>query len=140
MRLVLDTNTVISGLLWKGAERTLIGVARDRPDIELYSSPRLLAEFADVIGRGKFAKVIAAIGMSVEQLLPRYLEIVRVVAPANVPAVVSEDPDDDHVLACAIAAQADLIVSGDSALLKLNSYRGIPIISTVEALDRIGKG
>jgi len=47
------------------------------------------------------------------------------------------DPDDDHVLACAVAAQADLIVSGDPDLLNLKSYQHIPIVSPVEALKRL---
>ena len=47
------------------------------------------------------------------------------------------DPDDDHVLACAIAAQADLIVSGDSHLLDLKSYQGIFILDSAQTLQRI---
>lgn len=47
------------------------------------------------------------------------------------------DPDDDHVLACALAAHADLIVSGDSHLLELKGYQGIPIVSAAEALKRL---
>jgi predicted nucleic acid-binding protein len=51
--------------------------------------------------------------------------------------VVISDPDDDHVLACAIAALADFIVSGDSDLLSLGTYRGIPIVTAVEALTQL---
>lgn len=51
----------------------------------------------------------------------------------------ARDPDDDHVLACALAAQADLVVSGDSHLLDLNSYQGIPIVGAAEALERIAR-
>jgi predicted nucleic acid-binding protein len=53
--------------------------------------------------------------------------------------VVPNDPDDDHVLACALAAQADLIVTGDRKhLLSLGSYERIAIVDAAEALRRIG--
>lgn len=62
------------------------------------------------------------------------------VSPPVVPRVVARDPDDDHVLACAIVASADLIVSGDRDLLELNSYQGIPVLKPADALARILAG
>jgi uncharacterized protein len=57
-------------------------------------------------------------------------------APTVVPHVIENDPDDDHVLACAVAAQADLIVSGDKHLHSLGGqYQGIRIVSAAEALQ-----
>ncbi len=139
MRFVLDTNTVVSGLLWKGAERGLFAEIGEREDIALYASPKLLAELADVLSRQKLARAMAASGLSPEQSMSRYLEVVRIVTPTDVPPVVLADPDDDHVLACAVAARADLIVSGDPDLLNLKSYQGIPIVRTREALERIAR-
>jgi predicted nucleic acid-binding protein len=61
-----------------------------------------------------------------------------VVAPAKVPRVVPTDPDDDHVLAAALAGAVDLIASGDRRdLLPLGSYAGIPIVTAREAMERI---
>jgi uncharacterized protein len=51
---------------------------------------------------------------------------------------VCRDPDDDQVLALAIAAKVELIVSGDNDLLSLSSFEGIPIVAPAEALLRIG--
>ena len=51
--------------------------------------------------------------------------------------MVAPDPDDDTVLACALAAQADLIVSGDAHLLNLKTYHRIPIIAAAAALTRL---
>ncbi len=65
-------------------------------------------------------------------------QIAIVVAPVIVPRVVPSDPDDDHVLAAALAADADLIASGDRRdLLPLRSYEGIPIVMAREALERL---
>jgi len=62
--------------------------------------------------------------------------LAKSIPPAAIERV-SADSDDDHVLACAVAAQADLIVSGDPDLLNLKSYQHIPIVSPVEALKRL---
>ena len=61
-----------------------------------------------------------------------------VVSPSSVPRVVPTDPDDDHVLAAALAGQADLIASGDKRdLLPLASYQGIDIVTAREAVSRL---
>jgi len=49
--------------------------------------------------------------------------------------VIKEDPDDDRVLECAIAGRADYIVSGDRHLLKLGSYKSIPIVTVRQLMD-----
>ena len=59
-------------------------------------------------------------------------------APTDVPRVVPTDPDDDHVVAAAVAGQADLIASGDKRdLLPLGSFQGIPIMTAREAVQRL---
>jgi len=137
VRLVLDTNTIVSGLLWKGPPHAVLMAARERNDILLYSSPRLLAELANVLARKKLSTAVVASRRSPEVLLQRYLQVARVVVPAVIAPVIRTDPDDDHVLACALAAKADLIVSGDSHLLNLKTYQGIPIVNAAEALARL---
>jgi putative PIN family toxin of toxin-antitoxin system len=112
MRIVADTNTVLSGLLWQGPPRRLLDLARQRAFTPC-TSLTLLAELAEVIGRDKFAQRVRAAGLSAAELLQDYERLAEIVEPTPLPAPVSRDPDDDHVLACALAAQAELIVSGD---------------------------
>lgn len=136
MRLVLDTNVVAAGLLWQGPPNRLIEQAFDG-QIELATTPALLIELEGILQRAKFARQVAKQSLSTAGLVLRYAELAQLVQPASIAPVVLADPDDDHVLAGALAAQADLIVSGDSHLLKLKAYQGIPIISAAEALERI---
>ena len=139
MRVVLDTNIVVSGLLWHRAPRALLDVARETK-IDLFTSAWLLDELSDVLPRAKLQAKVRASGLSSSELLTGYAQLARLVLPASVPPVVLSDPDDDHVLACALAARADLIVSGDSDLLTLKSYQGIPILAPARALERVAGG
>jgi putative PIN family toxin of toxin-antitoxin system len=139
VRAVLDTNTVVSGLLWEGAASGLLTAARERR-IDLFTSADLLAELIDVLPRKKFARKLQAAGLSVTQLTHRYALLAAQVIPADIHAHIPEDPDDDAVLACAVAAQADLIVSGDAHLLDLKHYQRIQIVNSAEALRLINVG
>jgi putative PIN family toxin of toxin-antitoxin system len=136
VRLVLDTNVVISALLWRGTPYRLLEAIRRQDGWQLSSSSALLEELADVVNRPALAKRLATIGKTASEIFADYLEAIELVEPAEVPRVV-RDPDDDHVLACALAASADLIVSGDPDLLVLTAYERIPIVTPAAALRKI---
>lgn len=139
MRVVADTNTAVSGLLWAvGSPRLLIDAAF-AGKLDLYTSPVLLDELAEVLSRAKFDRKITASTFSAEQLVWRYARLAHRVVPDVVERVVQSDPDDDHVIACAVAANADLIVSGDRALHGIGTYRGIRITNAREALEILAK-
>ena len=135
MRLVLDTNVVASAMLWGGTPKLLLQARRERR-VELYTSTLLLAELTDILGRSKFAKKIMASLLTVDQLVDHYVELVQVVRPTPTPRIVS-DPDDDVVIGTALAAKADLLVTGDRPLLSVSEYQGVRIVSVTEALELI---
>lgn len=118
MRVVLDTNVTVSGLLWHGAPRRVVEAARNG-QIEIVSSAELVAELEEVLRRPKLAARLAQVGSTPEELLAGYLALVVVIRAAPLPAPISVDPDDDVVLACALAARAEAVVSGDDDLLSL---------------------
>jgi len=133
MRVVADTNTLVSGFLWQGAPRRLVDAAQ-AGTIQFVTSAPLLAEFARVLTRRKFAGRLQRAGLTAEQLLAVYEANAEVVTPADIPPTVPTDPDDDAVLAAALGGQALLIVSGDRDLLDLKRFRNIPIVTVGQAL------
>jgi putative PIN family toxin of toxin-antitoxin system len=106
--------------------------------VSLVSSPALLAELADVIGRAKFDAIFSRTNTSRERSLAAMRRLAEVIEPPPLPQPVCRDPDDDEVLALAVAAKVELIVSGDNDLLSLRSFQGIPIIAPAEAVSLIG--
>jgi putative PIN family toxin of toxin-antitoxin system len=126
VHVVADTNTVVSGLLWYGNPRQALDAAPTGA-ITLSTSASLLAELAEVLQRPKFAQRLARANLTPHTLVFGYAVLARLVVPAPIAPVVEADPDDDAVLTCAVAAQAEVIVSGDSDLLALESYETTPI-------------
>jgi uncharacterized protein len=136
--LVLDTNLLVSGVISAGLPRQLLDAAKSGY-FELCTSETLLAELLDVLSREKFVARLGQAGLTVAGIVDDLRLLAVVVLPLSVPRVVPTDPDDDHVLATALAGQVDLIVTGDKRdLLPLASYQGIPIVTARDALSRLG--
>lgn len=125
MRIVLDTNVVLSALLWRGTPYELLSLVAERPRLRLYSTIALLDELADVLSRPAVAKRLESIGRGRSAVLADYLEAVDLVEPLSLPRIVPEDADDDQVIAAAVAAHAHMIVSGDKHLLALRAFEAI---------------
>lgn len=135
MRLVLDTNVVISGLLWRGPSARLIDLVVEQA-VTICVNPFLADEVAEKLNMPKFASRIAASGMTPERLCGQYLALCEHV-PMLAITRTCRDADDDNVLAAALAAGAHLLVSGDSDLRVLREFEGIPIVNATEALARL---
>lgn len=136
MRAVLDTNVLIAALLWRGPPHALLEHVR-AGTVSLVSSPALLAELVDVIGRAKFDAILVKTNTSRERSLAEVRQLAEVIEPPPLPKPVCRDPDDDQVLALALAAKVEVIVSGDDDLLSLKSFENIPIVAPAEALGLI---
>ena len=120
MRVVLDTNVVIAAFIARGQCHELLEhTARTHT---LYTSEFLLGEF-----REKLLVKFKAPPAAAEAALSLQRSRMRVVVPETLPEPVCRDPDDDQVLALALAAEADCLVTGDKDLLTLDTFRGIPI-------------
>ena len=137
MLLVVDTNVLVSGLLWRGPPHALLEKARDGA-VNLVLSTELIEELLDVITRPKFADILARTSRTPERIRAELRTLVELVVAPPLAQQVSRDPDDDAVLACALAARADLIVSGDDDLRALGMFENIPIVGAADALRRLG--
>ena len=78
-------------------------------------------------------------GLTAHYLVVRYAALATMIEPAVIPRTILADADDDAVLACAVAAQVEAVVSGDRHLLRLREFRGTPILTVIDLLDRISK-
>jgi putative PIN family toxin of toxin-antitoxin system len=135
MRLVLDTNVVISALLWRGLPNELLRSGLE-DNVRFFTSSPLLAELTDVLSRPKLQRQIVRVRSSVPQLIGSYSASAIRVEPFRIQPI-APDPDDDIVIATALAAQADLIVTGDRTLRSIAQHQGIRIVSVSEALKEI---
>jgi len=126
---VLDTNVLISAILFGGKPRVVLEKVR-KGAVHCFLSPAILDELRDVLMRPKFGFSEDAVFQVIEEL---HL-ICDIVFPNTTLSVVHEDPDDNRILECAMEAQADIIVSGDPHLLSLKKFRNIRILSPADYL------
>ena len=138
MRIVLDTNILVSALISGEGPPGQVLAAVKSPGITLITSRFQIDELRDVLARDRLQPYIR--GEEADDLL-YHLEAVAVVV-GELPAVsLSSDPDDNQILATAIAGDADLIVSGDRGhMLAIGSAHGIPIVTAREAAGRLRAG
>jgi len=135
MRIVLDTNQHISAIIQPNGNPAKILQFWRVGMIELAISPSMLEEFEVVVHRPRIQQKY---NLSDEDIT-EYLEVIRefaIVVPGEIFVdAVPDDPDDNSIIACAIEAEADVIISGDRHLLILGSYQGIPIVNAADFLS-----
>jgi len=134
MRVVADTNVLVSAIVFGGPPGRVIELAAEGR-LRLVISPALIDELRDVLRR-KFGFSDAAVYQS-ETLLRRAGVVVE---PARHLAVVIDDPADNRGLEAAEAGGAEVIVSGDRHLLALGMFGAIPILSPRELLVKMTAG
>jgi len=132
LRVVLDTNVLISAILFGGRPRQILEKAI-RGDVRLCLSEPILEELKGVLQRSKFGYSSEMIQLIVIELM----SIADFVNPSATLNVVLEDPEDNRILECAVEVEANCIVSGDSHLLKLRRYRNTEILNAAGFLERL---
>lgn len=131
LRVTADTNIYISALQFGGQPLRLLELARDEK-IVLTTSPVILREIAEVL-RDKFKRS----DDDIEQAMQHLSRIAETVIPSQRINAVTNDPDDNAIIECAVAAEANFIVSGDRHLLSLAQYGGIQIMKVADFLEAI---
>jgi putative PIN family toxin of toxin-antitoxin system len=133
MRVVLDTNIIISALLFRGKAGAMVPLWQSQ-QIKLLASGDMIREYARVLSYPKFHLEEKEIR---ELLNEEILPFVTPITVTHTPAVIAKDPSDDKFLACAVMGRAEWIVSGDRHLLDLKSHHKIPIVDLAVFLSHI---
>ena len=139
LRVVLDTNVFVSSLLVKeGLPAQVLDAWRERKFV-LATSPTLVSEIQSTLNYPRIRRKYNITNKDVSQLITLLAEDALVV-PGDIETAsgsVPDDPADEAVLACALDAEADLVVSGDRYLLDLAEYRGIRILTVREFMQKL---
>lgn len=128
-RIVIDTNVYISAIFWGGKPREVLDLGRNGR-ISIFTSSEMQAEIET-----KLKTKFGIEEREVAQILLDYAMFTLPIKPLEKISVIDADPDDDKFIECAVAAQAEYIVSGDKHLLGLKNYRGIQIIKAAHFLE-----
>jgi len=130
VRVVLDTNTVVSALLFSGISSKLVSLWQ-KGLITPVLSREILDEYLRVLSYPKFDLSEGEIKELIQEEILPYAEVVK---PKRRLRVVQRDPSDNKFVECAVAGKARVIISGDKELLSLGRYRQIRIQSPAQFL------
>lgn len=133
IRVVLDTNVLISSILFRGALAGMVDLWKRGRIVPVFSR-ETFDEFRAVLEYPKFKLTESEIKSIIEEEVLPFFEIVETTVKVH---EVCKDSDDDKIVACALSAAADFIVSGDKDLCDLASYRRIRIIRASELLKML---
>ncbi len=128
MNVVIDVNVWISGLLWGGTPAQVLQLARQRA-IASHISLELLLEFETSLSRPKFQTQLQKRNQTVKSLSSIAQSISTLVAISSIEIPQLRDQNDVKILATAIAAQAQILITGDLDLLILHPFRTIQILT-----------
>jgi putative PIN family toxin of toxin-antitoxin system len=132
VKVVLDTNVLISAIMFGGKSRDILEMGISGK-IKIAVSQDILKELAGVLVDKKFQ----APKSFVQQIIHELTEIAEVVIVTEKITVIKNDSDDNCILECAVSAKADYIVSGDSDLLILKYFKKIKILSPSDFLHKL---
>ncbi len=133
MRVVIDTNVLISATFWPGKPKQLLNQVR-RGKIIFLTSEVLLAELKEVLTREDKPFKLSA--KESERVAAEIRDLAEVVQPHNVVSR-CRDETDNRVLECAVDGRADWIITGDRHLLELQSFEGIEITTVANFLSTV---
>lgn len=137
MKVVLDTNVVISGILFtEDSPGKIIDLWVDGR-FKVILSQALIEEYLEVISRTKFKRLGSPVEGQDILIILIELSSTVFVSPKESIKIIRDDPEDNRFLECAVEGGAKYIVSGDNHLLVLKEYRKIPIVTPAEFISKI---
>ena len=131
LRAVMDTNVLVSGVLWRGVPFELLRWA-EKNSLVIYASLEILAEVHRVLHYPKFQQYIDNQQTSPGELFAKIASLCTIIQVDQVVKGVCSDADDEKFLSCALAANVEVLVSGDRHLLNLVQYQFVRILTARE--------
>lgn len=135
MRVVVDTNVWISGLLWKGLPWCVLRLAEAK-EIEIWVTPSMLIELENVLRHARLQQRRLELGLETVEMVAYATALVSLIEVVRIEPVIAVDPDDDVFVSCAMAAGARYLISGDKHLLDLAKWQDISIVTPREFLEQ----
>lgn len=131
MKVVLDTNVVISGIFFSGPPSRILKAWKDSK-IQITLSEEILEEYQRV------AEELSSgfPGIDIEKIIELFTIYGEMFDTKNISVSVSEDPDDNKFIECAIASNSKIIISGDKHLLRITGYQGISVLKPGNFMDK----
>lgn len=131
MRIVVDTNVLVSATFWEGDSFRILEMA-EKSEIDIILSKEILKEYIDVLGYKEIKDKVGKKNLNVRYAIEKIISMCKFVEPITKINLIKEDTKDNMVLECAITAKAKYIVSQDRHILKIRTYKGIQILSPGE--------
>ena len=125
---VIDTNVLVSGLLWRGTPYQLLKWAEEKR-LTIYTSLDILAEVYRVLHYAKFQKYIDNQHVSSDELFTQVAALCTIIQVDKTVENVCPDRDDEKFISCALSANVQVLISGDKHLLDLKQYQTVRIIT-----------
>ncbi len=135
MRVVLDTNVIVSAHLKPHGYIAQIFAAWHEEVFDVVVSDAILTEYEEVLLRPNIQKRHQLTSSQVKQTIEDIRELAILVQPTDIPEVVQDDPDDNTFLACGIAGRAEYIISSDPDLLDIQEFHGMHILTPMQFLE-----
>lgn len=133
MKVVLDTNVIISGLLWKKTTEALFDLA-DEKKIIICLTPKIIEEILNVLDYLKIKKQLDKINLTPKEIINYLLQISEFYPDIDI-EIDLLDKSDKIFLAALVASKADCLVTGDDHLLSIREFRGFKILKVREFLE-----
>ena len=134
LRTVMDTNVLVSGILWRGIPFQLLRWTEE-DKLRIYTSLEILGEVYRVLHYPKFQQYIDNLQASPREFFAKIASLCIVVRVDQVVKGVCSDADDEKFLSCALAANVAVLVSGDKHLLDLKQYQSVHILTARELYE-----
>jgi putative PIN family toxin of toxin-antitoxin system len=131
VRVVLDTNVLLSAILFTGTPGRILDAWRSG-EVELVMAPDIVDEYVRVADRLEEHYA----GVEIQPIIALFVQNATLVSTTFLQSPVCDDPDDDKYLACARASGTDTVVSGDKKLRAVSGYEGIRILTPRQFVDQ----